>query len=436
MASIKIDLPYGHDTIAVQVPSGKLVGVFLPRPLAPVSDPAKALRDALAHPVSSPRLRDLAAHARRAAIAIEDATRPVPNALLLDAVMAELEAGGMLPEHAVVIVATGLHRPMSDQELACALGRWFGVVACENHDANDSQRLTHLGTTGLGTEILLNRSFLEADLRITTGDVEYHQFCGYGGGVKCVYPGLADAAAIRTNHSRMDLPGTGPGCLDGNPVRQEIEEVGRMAEVRFNISVALDAEHRIVAVRAGDPHLSFREACRFIDEMYAVEVPRRADLVIASPGGHPKDIDLYQSQKAIEEATQVVEPGGNVLVTARCEEGSGSGLFEAWMQEACTADEIIHRIRESFIMGGHKAYQIAREVQRANVHLYSEIPPGRVRSWMMTPVRSMPDIDRLIARSRSVLVLPQATLVRAYLSTNHKEHLWDLTKKDGCNPGS
>ena len=416
MALIKIDLPYGHDKITVQVPSEKLIGVYLPRPLALVSDPTQALGEALSHPVSAPRLRDMAAKARRAAIAIEDATRPVPNSLLIDAVMAELEAGGLSPQQVVVIVATGLHRPMSNQELVRALGRWFGIVACENHDANDPQRLTRLGTTSLGTEISLNRSFLEADLRITTGDVEYHQFCGYSGGVKCVYPGLTDAAAIRANHSRMDLPGTGPGAIDGNPVRQEIDEVGRMAGVSFNVSLAMDAEHRIVAVRAGDPSLSFRQACRFIDEIYAVEVPRRADLVIASPGGHPKDIDLYQSQKAIEEATQVVEPGADVLVTARCEEGSGSELFDAWMQEAYTADDIIRRIRESFIMGGHKAYQIAREVQRANVYLCSELPPGHVRSWMMTPV-SMPDIDGLIARSHSVMVLPQATLVLARVAS-------------------
>jgi len=412
VALVKIDLPYGHGTIAVQVPSEKLVGVYLPRPLEPVRDPTQALREAMAHPVSGPRLRDMAAKARRAAIAIEDATRPVPNSLLIEAVMAELQAGGLSPRQVIVIVATGLHRPMTEEELNRALGRWARIVACENHDANDPQRLTYLGATSLGTEVSINRSFLEADLRITTGDVEYHQFCGYGGGVKCVYPGLADAAAIRANHSRMDLPGTGPGAIDGNPVRQEIDEVGRMAKVGFNVSLAMDAEHRIVAARAGDPEVSFRQACRFIDEMYAAEVPRRADLVIASPGGHPKDIDLYQSEKAIEEATRVVEPQGDVLVMARCEEGSGSERFEAWMQEAYTADDIIRRIRENFVMGGHKAYQIAREVQRANVHLYSEIPPGRVRSWMMTPV-SMPDIDKLIARSRSVMVLPRATLVLA-----------------------
>ena len=417
MSDIRIELPYGHDSIEIEVPSDKLVGTFLPRALVPVADPAEAVRDALADPVSSSRLRDLAAGAKSVAIGIEDATRPVPNALLVDAVMSELQAGGVSPQEVKVIVATGLHRPMTDEELAGALGRWFGEVQHENHDANDPRGLARLGTTSLGTEISVNRSFMEADLRITTGDVEYHQFCGYGGGVKCIYPGLADAAAIRTNHSRMDLPGTGPGRIDGNPVREEINEVGRMAKVAFNVSVAMDAEHRIVAVRAGDPDLSFRQACRFVDEMYAIEVPQRASLVIASPGGHPKDIELYQSQKAIEEATQVVEPGGNVLITACCEEGSGSQLFEEWMDAAYSADDIIRRIQDEFVMGGHKAYQIAREVQRANVHLYSQIPPGRVRSWMITPVRSIQDVDRLVNGARSIIVLPQATLVRATISS-------------------
>lgn len=417
MAAVKIDLPYGRDAVSVQVPGEKLVGVFAPRPLPPVADPPETLRQAMQHPVSTPRLRDMAAKASRAAVVIEDATRPVPQAFLLDAVMAEIEAGGLSPQQVVVIVATGLHRPMTEEEMAGALGRWFGVVDSENHDANDPKHLVHLGTTSLGTDISLNRSFLQADLRITTGDVEYHQFCGYGGGVKCIYPGLADAAAIRMNHSRMDLPGTGPGLIDDNPVRKEVDEAGCMAGVDFNVSVVMDDKHRIVAARAGDPNLSFRQACRFVDEMYSIEVPRRADLVIASPGGHPKDINLYQSQKAIEEAIHVVVPGGDVLLTACCEEGSGSELFEAWMQDAYTADDVIHRIKENFVMGGHKAYQIAREVRHANIHLYSEIPPGRVRSWLMSPIRSSSDVDKLIARSRSVVVLPQATLVRTCVAS-------------------
>jgi nickel-dependent lactate racemase len=316
-----------------------------------------------------------------------------------------------------VIVATGLHRPMTDHELSVALGRWFGVVRCENHDAHDPQRLVPIGTTKLGTTISINRSFVEADLKITTGDVEYHQFCGYGGGVKCVYPGLADAAAIQANHARMDLPGTEPGRIEGNPVREEVDEVGRMVGVDFNVSVAMDAAHRLVAVRAGDPDQSFRQVCRIVDQMYSVAVPRRADLVIASPGGYPKDIDLYQSQKAIEEATRVVAVEGKVAIMARCEEGSGSATFEAWMHAAYSADDIIRRIKQQFVMGGHKAYQIARALQRADIYLHSTIPPGQVRAWLMHPVESIGDVDQLIAQARSVIVLPQATLVKTCVDT-------------------
>jgi len=391
------------------------VGVFAPRAIEPVPDPAKTLRNALAGPVGGPLLREMAKGVRQVAVAVEDATRAVPNALLIDCLMHELGEAGVAPEQVTVVVATGLHRPLNLDELRAALGSWHGRLEIENHDAWDQQRLAPVGATSLGTKVHINRTFIEADLKITTGDVEYHQFCGYGGGVKCVYPGMADADAIRMNHSRMDLPGTGSGRIDGNPVREEIDEVGRMAGVDFNVSVTLDPNQRIVAVHAGGADLSFRQACRVVDRMYAVEVPSRADLVIASPGGHPKDVNLYQSQKAIEEATRVVRPGGDVLVTAACEEGSGSELFEEWMAAAESPDDIIGRIRENFVMGGHKAYQIARALQRAKIHLYSKIPPGRVQSWMVRPVTSEAGIEELIRSATSIAVLPQATLTKTAL---------------------
>ncbi len=259
MTRSRIELPYGRETVSVSVPDDKLIGICSPSSLPLIADPVEALRRAVANPVGRPALRAMAAGAGSVAIAIEDATRPVPSALLVDAAMTELRAAGVSPGQVTVIVATGLHRPMTDQELSVALGRWFGAVRCENHDAHDPQRLVPIGTTKLGTTISINRSFVEADLKITTVDVEYHQFCGYGGGVKCVYPGLADAAAIQANHARMDLPGTEPGRIEGNPVREEVDQVGRMVGVDFNVSVAMDAAHRLVAVRAGDPDQSFRQ---------------------------------------------------------------------------------------------------------------------------------------------------------------------------------
>ena len=408
--SKSVCLAYGDTTVDLTIPEEKLVGIFAPRALPQAPDPQALLRRALGQPIAAPPLRERAQGVQSVAIVVEDASRPVPCAMLLDAVMDELTAASVSLDRIKVIVATGLHRPATPTEMSHMLGRWQGRLHIENHDARDPEGLTRLGTTSLGTDISVNRTFAGAELKILTGDVEYHQFCGYGGGAKGVYPGLADAEAIRLNHSRMDLPGTGPGRIDGNPVREEVNEVGRLAGVDYNLSVALDAEHRIVGACAGDPDQSFRQACQFVDQMYLVEVPRRADLVLASPGGHPKDLDLYQSQKAIEEATRVAEPGGNVLVAARCPEGSGSALFEEWMDTAFQPEDIVTRIRERFVMGGHKAYQIARAVRRANIHLYSDLPPGRVRAWMMHPVRSADQIAELIASAQSVIVLPQATL--------------------------
>ncbi|MCX7011636.1 MAG: nickel-dependent lactate racemase [Candidatus Sumerlaeota bacterium] len=410
-----IQMPYGRESVSLSIPDHKLIGVFEPRLLPPAPDPAAALRAAIEQPIGVARLRERAREARRIAITIEDATRPVPNALLLDAVMDELQAAGVDPAQVTVIVATGLHRGLSEKEMAESLGRWNGRARIENHDAKNAD-LVPLGVTRLGTRISLNRTFMEADLKILTGDVEYHQFVGYGGGCKSVYPGLADAAAVETNHSRMDMPGTGSGRYEGNPVRQEIEEVGRMARVDFILSVALDSAHRLVAARAGDPVLAFCENCRDIDRMYAVDVPERADLVIASPGGHPKDLDLYQTQKAMEEATHIVKPGGAVLTFAACPEGTGSKLFETWMEEAFDPRDVIERIHAKFVMGGHKAYQIAREAQRATLHLYSQLPPGKVRGWFMHPVRNVEEAQRLVDGAPTISVLPQATLTHTVLS--------------------
>ena len=412
----EIHLPYGHETLKIKVPKHKLVGCFEPHPVDYSQDPARTLRDALAHPVGTSALKETAKSAISVVIVIDDASRPVPNPLLLNALMDELTAAGIKPEKVTVLVATGLHRDMTAAEIEAALGPWHGKIRCENHHANDPAGLVDLGNTSQGTAIQLNRTFMKADLKILATDVEYHQFCGFGGGAKSVYPGLADAEAIRSSHARMDQPGAGPGRLEGNPVRREIDEVGRMAGVDFLLAVVLDARHRLVEAYNGDMERAFRSACEAVDRIYKVQVPHRAELVIASAGGHPKDIDLYQSQKAIEEATRVVSLGGEVVVAAACAEGSGSTLFETWMEEAYHPDQIIERIQQSFVMGGHKAYQIAREIKRARVHLYSQLPPGKVRAWFMNPIHHLSEIEQLIENAANVTVLPQATLTLTCLA--------------------
>jgi nickel-dependent lactate racemase len=362
-------------------------------------------------PLGSHPLRDLAQGRRTAAIVVDDVSRSVPSAELLPGIVDELRAGGIALADITVVVATGLHRPLTESELDATRG---GLpVRIVNHDAERKDELVSIGATSLGQEIKINRVYMAADLKVLVGDVEFHQFCGYGGGAKSVYPGIADAESIRHNHSMMEVEGAGPGRWEGNPVRQEIEEVGRMAGADFLLSVVMNSGREVVCAHAGDVVEAFLAGRRVVDEMYRIAVPRAVDLVIVSAGGDPKDIDLYQAQKAVTAGRRIVRRGGTIAVIAECPEGHGSELFDRWMKEAESVQDVVERIREKFVMGGHKAYQFAREIAWAEVCLLSALPSEQVRAYFMTPLGSARDLVELVGRAGTVAALPQATLTLA-----------------------
>jgi nickel-dependent lactate racemase len=186
-----------------------------------------------------------------------------------------------------------------------------------------------------------------------------------------------------------------------------------MAGVDFLLCTVLDSDHQIVSIHAGELDAAFDEACAVVDQIYRVKVDRAADLVIASAGGHPRDASVYQAQKAISSAARIVRPGGDIVLVAACEEGSGSRLFEEWMERAYRPDDITTMLEKKFVMGGHKAYQIVRDLGRARVYLLSTIAPGRVRGWFLNPLRDAGEIGEMISRSQAVSVLPQATVTLA-----------------------
>lgn len=406
-----VDFPYGNREITLDIPDAKLSGVYTPREKPGVADLRAEIERALSEPIASPRLRELARGRNTVAIAVDDVSRTVPNARLLPPVVRELQAGGIAVEDVTVIVATGLHRNLTDEELAATRGDLSLRIV--NHDAKTEDQLVSIGVTSLGQEIKINRTFMEADLKVLVGDVEYHQFCGYGGGAKSVYPGLADAESIRHNHSMMEVEGTGPGRVAGNPVRQEIEETGRMASVDFILSVVMNSHKGIVRANAGHIEQAFLASTALVDEMYRTEALEAVDLVITSPGGYPKDMDLYQSQKAVTAGRRIVKKGGVIVTLAECREGHGSDLFDQWMTEARRVEEIIERLRKEFIMGGHKAYQFAREIKWARVCLLSALPREKVRDYFMHPLSGPAEIQDLIDRADSVAAIPRATITLA-----------------------
>lgn len=408
-----IDIPYGHTKISVDLPGRQVVAVCEPKQLPGLADERGELERALDEPLGTPRLEELAKGKRDAVVVVDDITRPVPYPLVLEPVVGRLVRGGIPLEKITVMIATGLHRQMTEEEMARVLGGYAGKIRIRCHNADDPNETVELCTTSLGTRIRVNKYFMAAELKVLTGDVDYHQFCGYGGGAKSVYPGMVDREGVQTNHSRMEIEGTGPGRIEGNPVRMEIEEVGRAAGASFILNVVQNTSKQIVGAYAGDLIEAHRAGAKLVDSMFRVAVPRRADVVISSPGGYPKDICLYQAQKALQAARKVVKPGGKIFILAECEEGHGSDLFDQWMEAAYTLDDIFARIREKFIMGGHKAYQFARDIEGGEVFMMSKNTPGKIRQYFMTPIKGPDEILARIGPEEEIIVLPQATLTLA-----------------------
>jgi nickel-dependent lactate racemase len=348
------------------------------------------------------------------AIALADKTRPVPHAELLRPLLAELCALGVAPERTTLIIGTGAHPPMAPDEFARVVPADIlsaYPVCC--HDVDGRAGLVHLGETGRGTPVWANRRFVEADLRIVLGIVEPHQFMGFSGGAKGAAIGLAGRETIDRNHALMAEPGARLGCFDGNPARQDVEEIGRLAGIHCVLNAVLNDRLEIVTVLAGEPGAVMAAGIARVRALREVRVPVPFDLVIASAGGHPKDINLYQAQKALAHASLLARDGGTLILVAACPEGTGSPGYERWMAGMGSYEAVLERFqREGFRVGPHKAYLVARDAARVRVRLVSEMAPSLVRALLLTPA---PSLDAAVAEALAdlppggrVAVMPSA----------------------------
>ena len=268
----------------------------------------------------------------------------------------------------------------------------------------------HIGETSRGTPVDIVRTVAEADRRICLGNIEYHYFAGYSGGAKAIMPGVSTRAAIQANHSRMVEETAHAGKLEGNPVREDIEEAAAMVGVDFIVNVVLDAQKEIIRAVAGDVTAAHRVGCAFLDTLYRKEIPQRADIVLVSQGGAPKDLNLYQTQKALDNAKHAVKPGGVVVLIGSCKEGLGEKTFEEWLTTAPTPHSLIERIKKEFRLGGHKAAAIAMVLEKADIYLVSDMEDALVERLLMKPFHSVQAAyDAAVEKcgaDASVLVMP------------------------------
>lgn len=407
---LKIELGYGKTFQTIEVDDRDLLGVLRAAGASAASDGEAEVSRALNDPISSPCLRDIVKAGERVAIITSDATRPTPSAKIIPPILRELEAGGVRMEDVEVVFALGSHRRQSDDERRSLVGdRVASRVRTFDSDPDD---VVHLGTTSRGTPVDITRRVAEADRRICVGNVEFHYFAGYSGGAKAIMPGCSTREAIRANHSMMLEPRARAGVLEGNPVREDIEEAAGMCGVDFIVNVVLDEAHEIVFAAAGDVRDAHRAACDRLDEMYRVKIPRKAEIVVASQGGAPKDVSLYQTQKALEGAAAACADGGIVILVGECGEGMGEKTFESWLTEARAPEEVCESIRRDFVLGGHKAAAVANVVLSKDVYLVSSMKKEFVKNIFLFPfsdAQNALDIAKQkMGRDAKILVIPHA----------------------------
>ena len=410
---MKIDLAYGKKYLPLDLAQDRVIGLLeAPKSSAEMTG-QELIKNALHNPIGTAALGEIIKKksARNAVIIVNDITRPTPNTLMLPPLLEQIESAGISSQDITLIVATGIHRHHSSADNQAV----FGKDICSkykiiNHNCDDN--LSFLGTLSNGIDLIINKVAAEADLLVTTGVVGLHYFAGYSGGRKSILPGIAARQVIEANHKMMNDKRARLGNYEDNPVSDLMIEAARKAGVDFILNVVIHSKSNIAFCAAGDVQEAWLEAVKFCENLNTIKIEKTADIVIASCGGYPKDINMYQAQKALDSAVLAVKPGGTIILSAECSEGLGEEKFKEWLDNSNCPQDIINRFHTRFELGGHKAFAICRILDQAEILLISELPKSMVENMFMTPVESLEEAVR-IARDKhgldaSIIIIPEA----------------------------
>lgn len=408
-------MKYGKGKVGFSL-DPELVKAELTIKKAPVlADPAAAVREAIRNPIGTKPLREIVKPGQTVAFVVNDPTRVANSHVFMPVLLDELNAVGVADKDMFVIFSLGTHRDMTPEEMQEAVGPEVAKrLRMYNSNARDDSQFVYFGTTSRGTPVWFNKLVAEVDHIICTGSVVHHFFSGFGGGRKAMLPGVAKYETIRHNHSMMFDENAVIGRLEGNPVYHDQVEGVEMLRPSFLLNVVLNEKKEFLQAFAGDYIEAHFAACKFVDEIYGTVVPEPADLVIASCGGYPKDINVYQLQKTMDNAWGAVRPGGVVIVLGECVEGSGSALYEKTMQQYPSPEKVEAALRANFEIGAHKAYAVTRLMKKAEFILVSRLEPELAKTLLFTPAK---DVEEALAMAfakvgpkPSVILMPQGSL--------------------------
>lgn len=421
----KINISYGRDGLTLDVPES--AEVLHTKNIEALGDEREGILHALRSPIGKPPLSRLISRHTRVVVTHSDITRATPNKLILPIILKELEDNGVCRENITILNALGTHRQQTSQELRALLGdQVVENYRCEQHDAFNDNGLVSVGKTSFGNEIRLNKTLVEADLKIFTGFIEPHFFAGFSGGPKAVLPALAGAESVFTNHSYHMISNSSAtfNITQGNPIWEEMKEAAEKISNTFLVNVTLNQGHKITGVFAGDVISAHAEGCKLVQNSSVVTVESPFDIVITSNSGYPLDQNLYQCVKGLSAAKRAVRKGGAILMVARCEDGlPDHGSYASLLKRADSPNGILSMISQPGFQE-QDTWQVQTQAyiqQHAEIHLFSEgLQDTMIKNAMMIPCRDISDtLSQLMRRfGNKVCVIPEGPLVIVNLSSS------------------
>jgi len=421
---MKVQLAFDRKGTTVNIPDELDAQVLRPRFASGLADEDAALAAAIASPIGCPGLKELARGKRSAAISVCDITRPAPNKTVLPHVIRALQAGGIATSEITILIATGLHREATAEELEEIVGEdILKQHPVHSHRAKEIDEQVFLGETATGTQAFVDARFVEADLRITLGFIEPHLMAGFSGGRKLISIGLAGERTIKRLHSPLYMrdPKATEGSFPDNPLHRELLEIAAMAGHHFMVDVALTDKRAIAAVFAGEPVSAHAQGVEFVRQSTLASIDQPADAVITTSGGYPLDLTFYQAVKGLTAAAHIVRDGGEILLAAACNEGLGGPEFSQLVRESDDSSALLDALSQRSVrVDQWQAEKLAMVAQRAKL---SFCVPGlsasdRSNLWGPSHTDAQAAVDGMMGRLQEgarVVVIPEGPYVFSQL---------------------
>ena len=403
---MKIKLPYLKDYIEINVPQDNVISVLEPNVIPETSESDSLLRNSL-----DKTFYDFLNLPGKLLVIVNDGTRPTPTSLVLNVISDLLQKSDVR-----FIIATGGHRKPSEDEYEFIFGnnlpRFRDKILF--HDCKDMNNMSYYGKTSYGTELYLNKEISCADKILVIGSVEPHYFAGYTGGRKAFLPGTAAHISIEQNHKLALSDNACTLSLENNPVHRDMMEAVSFLKLPiYSIQIVLDREQAVSAVCCGDLADSFRRATFYADKIFTVPVKEKADIVVTC-ARYPMDIDLYQSQKAMDNAALALKDGGTMILVSSCRDGIGNDTFYKILSGCETPDAVMKKIQGTYKLGYHKAAKMCSIFRRANVQAYTNLDKTILSSIFITPVDNLQTaVDNALkkhGKNSKILFMPDGSV--------------------------